>query len=288
MLPAFGDDYVLLTPKDILTKDDTWINRSDLIRDFEQIPDALPSKQLRAQVNNYFAKRLPRDPTQKEHDRAVLDTIAAFPALIDAFIRHKEDNGERAEGISGEKVALSHELYVQQFGQLAQLLQDKTGFYDVRGKTYDEAMRRARFFKDVVENKGGHVLFYVKGKPVEREVDLHVLYRLTWYGSSSDVTREANDGRGPVDFKVSRGAADKTLVEFKLASNTQLKRNLENQAGVYERASDAPRTIKVIVYFSASQKSRVDRILRELDIAGDPDIVLVDARRDNKPSGSKA
>ena len=287
-LPALGSDYVLLTPTDILTKDDTWINRNDLINDFARIPNALPSKQLREQVNNYFSKRLPREPTRKEYDRAVLDTIGAFPALIDAYIRHKEDSGEVAKGISGEKVAFSNALYVQQFGQLAQLLADQSGFYDSPGITYQEARNRVDFFKDVIENKGGHAFFYVKGKVVERETDLHLLYRLTWFGTPVDVTREANDGRGPVDYKISMGSADKTLVEFKLASNSQLKRNLLNQAGVYERASDAKKTIKVIVYFSESQLRRVRGILRAIEAEGDPDIVLIDARRDNKPSGSKA
>ena len=61
-----------------------------------------------------------------------------------------------------------------------------------------------QFLKDVIENKGGHRIFYFNGEPLEREEDLHILYRLTWYATESDVTREANDGRGPVDFKVSR------------------------------------------------------------------------------------
>lgn len=102
------------------------------------------------------------------------------------------------------------------------------------------------------------------------------------------LTREANDGRGPVDFKVSRGSADRTLVEFKLAKNTQLKRNLEKQTQVYEKASDAGRSIKVIVYFSKQELARANRILKEIKLVGCNDVVLVDARADNKPSGSKA
>lgn len=86
-LPFRAGDFVLLTPKDMLTKDDTWINRSDLVRDFESIPDALPSRQLREQINNYFRKLLPKDPTRKDHDRAAIKTIAKFPVLIDAFIK---------------------------------------------------------------------------------------------------------------------------------------------------------------------------------------------------------
>ena len=102
------------------------------------------------------------------------------------------------------------------------------------------------------------------------------------------MTREANDGRGPVDFKVSQGAGDKTLVEFKLAKNTQLERNLKNQTAVYEKASDAAISIKVIVYFSVAERKRVETILKKLKLAGDKNVILVDARKDNKPSGSKA
>jgi hypothetical protein len=113
------------------------------------------------------------------------------------------------------------------------------------------------------------------------------MYRLTWFGAKADVTSEANDGHGPVDFKISNGAKDKTLVEFKLASNSQLKRNLQNQTRVYEKASGAARSIKVIFYFTDAQLNRVQKILRELDLTSDRDVVLVDARN-NKPSGSKA
>jgi hypothetical protein len=140
----------------------------------------------------------------------------------------------------------------------------------------------------MIENKGGHRIFYVKGQPIDREEDLHVMYRLTWYGSSSDVTREANDGRGPADFKISRGAKDKTLVEFKLAKNSQLKRNLEKQTAIYEKASDAKRSIKVIVYFSEHEYAKVIRITKELGLTNSPDLVLINARNDDKLSGSKA
>jgi hypothetical protein len=66
---------------------------------------------------------------------------------------------------------------------------------------------------------------------------MHILYRLTWCGTVSDVNREVNNGRGPVDFKASRGTFDKSLIEFKLASNTQLRRNLQNQVEIYLKAN---------------------------------------------------
>ena len=284
--------YVLLTPKDLLTRDDTWINKTDLIDDFEQLPAAIPNDQLRAQINSYFLRLLPRrrkrQPTRKERSTAAMLTIHEFPQLIDAYIRYKEDHGEQAQTVAHEKVAFSTQLYVEQLRQLRAALAAETHFYEIAGDTYQEAHQRVAYLKDIIEHKGGYRLFYVKGRPIEREEDIHVMYRLCWFGTPSDVSREVNDGRGPADYKISRGNRDKTIVEFKLATNAQLKRNLERQTKVYQKASDARRGIKVILYFSEAELRRVEAILRELKLAGDRDVVLIDARKDNKPSGSKA
>lgn len=114
------------------------------------------------------------------------------------------------------------------------------------------------------------------------------MYRLTWFGTPSDINREVNNGRGPVDFKVSRGSPDKSLVECKLASNSKLKQNLQRQVAIYQRASDAPRALKVILYFTETEFTRVQSILKELNLSGSDDIILIDARCDNKPSASVA
>jgi hypothetical protein len=125
--------------------------------------------------------------------------------------------------------------------------------------------------------------------PIRREVDLQLFFRLTWFATPSDVNREVNNGRGPVDYKVSRGSKDATLVEFKLASNSQLQRNLEKQVPIYEKASDPTNpSIKVILYFTESELRKVQDILNNLKLIDNPNIVLIDARNDNKPSASKA
>ncbi len=291
-LPWASGDYVLLVPKDLLTRDDTWINKTDLVAEFESIPDAIPNEQLRAQINNYFLRVLPRrrnkEPTKKERNDAAVETIREFPQLIDFYIKFKEDHGDRATSLSAEKVARSNELYVRQIAQFRDLLTRFTQFYEVAGDTYNEAHQRIAFLKDIIENKGGHLLFYVKGRAIEREEDIHIAYRLTWIGTLSDVSREVNDGRGPADYKISRGSQDKTIVEFKLATNPQLKRNLKKQAEIYKNASDAKQTIKVIMFFSLAELRRVQRTLEDLKLSSSPDVILIDARSDNKPSGSRA
>lgn len=290
-LPIFDDDYVLLTPKDMLTKDDTWISHSDMIHRFDEIPVAISDEQLRSEINNYFYMQLPKEgePTKEEVGGAIDATLSRYPELIDFYIKLREDAGDEAVASSNSTVLESQQVYVRQFGALAQFLAEQTPFYRVPGNTKEEAVQKVMFFKDVIENKGGHRLFYGSdGEPIRRERDVHIMFRLVWFATPSDVSREVDDGRGPVDFKISRGAFDKTMVEFKLAANSQLKRNLAKQLEVYKAAGDAAAGIKVIVYFTEAELNRVDGVLRELNMNGDPNIYLIDARGDNKPSGSKA
>ena len=290
-LPFCQDDFVILTPKDILTKDETWINHSDMVRNFEDIPDAVENDQLRAEINNYFYTMIPRDrePTKDDYQEAISSTLSKFPELIDYYIKLKEETGDEAVANSALKVWESSLIYIRQFGSLADLLQRTTPFYSIPGNTLDETREKIYFFKDIIENKGGYRIFYGSaGEPIRQERDVHILFRLVWHGTPSDVSREVDDGRGPADYKISRGATDKTLVEFKLASNTQLKRNLLRQLELYEKASNAQAGFKVIIYFSEQELIRVQGILRELRMEEDARVVLVDARSDNKPSASKA
>ncbi|MGD6776334.1 hypothetical protein [Sutcliffiella horikoshii] len=287
-LPFIKGDYVLLTPVDILTKDETWINKSDIVRDFSSIPESIDNEQLRAQINNYFYSILPKKVSAKDRSLAVSKVITEFPEFIDYYIKYKEDKGEQAESSSIEKVRESKAFYVEQFKQLIQLINEETEFYSTPDDTFEESMKRVSFMKHVIENNDGYRLFYTKGRAIQKEEDLQILFRLTWFATISDVNREVNNGRGPVDFKVSRGNKDKTLIEFKLASNSQLKRNLRNQVAVYEKANQTKKSIKVIFFFSDAELKKVNKIMSELGLGESDNIILIDARNDNKPSASTA
>jgi hypothetical protein len=317
-LPFINGDYVLLTPIDMLTKDDVWINRTDLVEEYSEVAASVSNEQLRAQLNNYFFRALQeiqkrddeerekrrsdkspagqrrsrretkKEPSEKQEREAALSAIQHFPEFIDHFIRWKEDHGDEAEAQADERVRSSERLYIAQVRELVSALIESTGFYQISGSTIEEARQRVMFLKDVIENKGGHRLFYVDGEPIRRESDLHILFRLTWCNTVSDVNREVNNGRGPSDFEVSRGRFDKSIVEFKLAKNSALAKNLQYQAEVYKKASDAYHALKVIVFFTREEQVRVEAILEGLHLNKHPDIVLIDARVDNKPSGSRA
>ena len=288
-LPFHKNDYVLLTPKSILTRDDTFINRIDMIRNLQQIAPSIPDQALRFQLDSYFRgvlQKKKKEMSQAEKDHYADALVRMYPEIMDYYIRYKEDNEADATSISKEKVKEVRQIFNNQIVKLVTMLASSTDFYNTIPDAYEEALKRVQFLKHVIEDQDGYRLFYYQGKPIKREADLQVIFRLVWFGSALDINREVNNGRGPVDYKISYGVNNATLVEFKLASNTKLKQNLAKQVDVYKAASDTDRAIKVILYFSKEEEQKLFGVLSELHLAGSDDIVLIDARNDNKPSAS--
>lgn len=286
-LPFIDGDFVLLTPKDMLTRDEAWINRGDLLDGFEDIYQAIPNDQLRHQIDSYFMARLGEDATDADRKAIAAKAVEEFPIVLDYFIRSKEDSGDEAHKVSSKKVHDTQEQFVERVSQLVQDHLQGTPFYS-GGNSFEESMARVEFLKNVIEHKDGWRIFYVRGQPITQEAHLQLLYRLTWFASPLDVNREVNNGRGPVDYKISMGNADKTLVEFKLARNTKLKANLKSQVEIYQVANDTKSSITVILYFTDGEWERVQKILRDLEINHAKNIVLIDGRSTNKPSASAA
>lgn len=287
-LPCFNNDFVLLTPKDMLTRDETFINRTDMIKNLHTIAPAIEDATLRFELNHYLNQILPikrKEMSKAEKDRAAINMIQKHPELIDYYIKYKEDKQGYATSISEKNVQEVKQLFNIQLRELVKLLYYNTDFYSSIANSHDAAYQRVVFLKSVIEDMDGYRIFYLNGKPIRRENDLQIMYRLVWFATEYDVNREVNNGRGPVDFKVSNGSMDSTLVEFKLASNGKLKKNLENQVEIYKKANNTDRAIKVILYFTEREYERIVKVLNDLELNNCDDIVLINAI-DNKVSAS--
>lgn len=172
--------------------------------------------------------------------------------------------------------------------ELSQLLQENTDFYKKTEDTYEEFRKRLMFLTQVIEHIDGYKIFYYIGKPLTKEDDIQLLYRLTWFESVLYLNSLVNKGKGPVDFKISNGSKDSSLVEFKLADNSKLKKILKKQVEVYMDANQTCNHFKVIVIFTQQEEDRVKKILNEFNLHNSPNVVVIDARNDNKPSASIA
>lgn len=287
ILPCHKGQYVILTPCDILTRDDTWINQTDMIDDIETIAKSLPDCQLRTALDRYLSHTLQEDFTKEEKKKRIMGFYKLHPELVDYYIRDKENRQDEAEQRSTQYVMESESFFIDNIKELSCILLEK-GFYsdcEHEDNAFDEAKRRVLFLRDVIENQDGYKYFFHDGKPVGRESDLQLMYRLVWYDTDYDVNREVNNGRGPVDFKISKGSKDKSLVEFKLASNSKLKQNLEYQVEVYKKANGTKNALKVILCLSEPEIEKTKKLLMDLDLSEDKGVYIINATP-NKVSAS--
>lgn len=287
-LPYINHDYVLLTPKDILTRDESWINRTDLYENFDLIPSSIDNESFRMEISNHFRSQLDRRSKKKDRVEAAINTVKKYPELIDYYIRYKEANGTTARNISLAKVTETQRIFNNQLTEIVDDLESKTSFYTKKDGSYIECLEKVNYFKNYIENNDGYKVVQAALHVVRKEEVVQLFFGLAWFGSNYDLNREVNNGRGAVDFKVSNGNKDKTLIEFKLASNSSLEKNLKNQLEIYQKANNTSNGIKVIFVANEKESKDVEVLLTKLGLKNKENVIVIDARSDNKPSASKA
>lgn len=273
------EDFILLTPVDILTKDEAFICHSDFTNQFRTIANSMGNAALRDAVNLYFSKRLPANPKKDDIERAIDATVQKYPEILDYYIKKKESEKGKASLLSNEKVEKLRAELPATLTEFCRHLFANSEFYATRPTSYSEALKRAHFLKQVIEDNDGYRIFYKNGKPIASEDTVQRVFRLTWFASPHDVNSEVNNGRGPADYKVSFGSRDSTIVEFKLGSSTSLKKNLMNQAEIYKKASKSISDIKVILCYTKAEIAKVIRVLKNLKQENAENVVIIDATR---------
>jgi hypothetical protein len=149
-------------------------------------------------------------------------------------------------------------------------------------------------FRRLVENNGMHEAFYNDSGEQRHERFAQLLFFAVadayCTANDLDLNREPNAGRGPVDFKLSRGYKAKVNVEVKYSSNRKLVDGFTTQLGIYDKAEQTQHSVYLVIRTTESTTA-IDTILelrsKELREGKKvPDIIVVDGRP--KPSASRA
>lgn len=141
-------------------------------------------------------------------------------------------------------------------------------------------------FKDLVENNGLSSLFYDStGEPKKEEAAQKLFYGIAdayCEANNIDLSRETNAGRGPVDFKFSRGYKGRVLVEAKLTTNPKLMHGFEIQIEEYKKAEKAESSIYLVIDVKGGSESRVEKLKDHIRRSKEakirvPEVVFIDA-----------
>ena len=148
-------------------------------------------------------------------------------------------------------------------------------------------------FRKNIEDNGLNKLLYNDRNTPRREAYAQLLFFASadayCRANGLDISPESNAGRGPVDFKISRGDI-KVVVELKLSKHSRLLHGWTEQLKTYRRSEGAQRAFYVVVKVTDGKSEALER-LRELENrekkAGKPtsSLVIIDGLR--YPSASK-
>jgi hypothetical protein len=146
------------------------------------------------------------------------------------------------------------------------------------------------FRKLVEDNQLCKLLYDGSGKPKHESAAQLLFFGIAQaYCEANDIdlTAESDAGRGPVDFKASRGYTDKVVVEVKLTTNKNLISGFQNQLPIYQKAEKPARGVYLVIHNGGSVV-RLAALQKEAAQAGGsaPRVLIVDAIP--KASASKA
>ncbi len=157
--------------------------------------------------------------------------------------------------------------------------------------SHSVAMNILEFFQQWVENNKGWEV--IQNAPsTNREKILQRIFHLSGLSyikaNNLDMSCEPDEGRGPVDFKISRGQ-DITIVEVKLSSNNQYLHGYEVQIEEYGKAEQTEQLIYVLV--DLGNPIKVNKLKELHDRKADegertPDLLIIDSTQ--KESASRA
>lgn len=274
LINPYKDCELLLLPIDIL-------HELPIARSWDDIDRVVNENEtIRREMSEIVGKEWRKLATSQKK-RYIKDFIFMKPYLVSKVI-----DDYKATSVEAYNIYQNIDYMIDRL--INQIIKAKGELALMKKNSYEAALEIIREYKEWVENKKGFdVLRNVNSRNEEKVV------QKTLHGSASyyckindlDISPEPNSGRGPVDFKISRGE-DKTVIEIKLTSNNDCLHGFEVQIEEYAKSEGTDNKIFIIVDNGRSSsriKQVKDSYEKRLKADENPATVIV---IDAKPKGS--
>jgi hypothetical protein len=248
-LPAYlteqGEErYIILVPEDVLSEMPIALDRSD-------VPVVAEHN---AAARRYLNEKFGKDWQQfvRDHKRgaraALFSERDVFSEFIDSY------KARKADPYDFDKDPLNQRLWYD----LARAFLKRAAspaLSLVKSPTAEQVLAVVMMivlaFKRNVEHNGLYVVFYDDaGEPRHEHVMQRTFQAIALAyceGNDLDLAPETNPGRGPVDFKFSRGARARVLVELKRSKNRHLLHGFRIQLPIYQAADNTNLSIYLVI-----------------------------------------
>lgn len=290
-LPVYASNHrrrpVILLPKEVL-------HPLPVAYDWDDIDYVCAhNREVRDRVNQIIGntwKNATHNISKRVLREALLKNPEALRDLISQYRKKPAEEYDFDRDPAGELIwdEIARE-YTEQFP-----LDLNTGGLITADNVHQIVTAMCKHFAKLVEANGLFTVFHDDSGKLRNERFAQLLF----FGISDsycaandlDLNREPNAGRGPVDFKVSKGYEARVNVEVKYSGNRGLLKGFTKQLPIYDAAERTQHSIYLIIRTTESTTT-INTILKLRDEqlkkgSRVPDIILVDGRP--KPSASKS
>lgn len=247
------------------------------------------NERVREEINAFFDWN-----TRKKITKAVIFRhMKANKSFRDAFVDAYKDTPKKPYNFS-DSHAGEYIWYAT--------AKEYTHLYPLRlkhitGEAFEEveevAQQICQQFKILIERNGLNKLLYdSSGQPKHESAAQLLFFGIAdsyCKANDIDLSREINNGRGPVDFKLSKGVANKILVEVKLTSNPRLEQGILKQLPIYMEQENTERAIYLVI--DTGNKKKIEKLNKLYNSFTDDQkekIKLIHIDATVKPPASKA
>lgn len=269
----YKKDNVLLLPTDILQK-------LPVVRSWEDIDDVISSNEaIRLEMNEAVAKEW-RKQTAEMKKTYLKGLIFCNPTVF-----HRVVSAYRQETAEPFTPNLDFGYQLKKLSQLwamsLQRFENHGGWCEAQ-TSKEAALAILGGVKECIENhRGWEGIRRAASGSREKVVQTFIQLAADMYNRDNywDISREPDAGRGPVDFKISRGA-DKTVIEVKLSTNSQYMHGFTTQIQEYAKAEQTENM--VYVFIDLGNPKKAERLQQTHDQEfncgnNPPELIIIDA-----------
>ena len=278
-IPFYDDTHIVLVPTEVLVKLPVSFNREDIST------VCAHNEKLRDRVNQIISTTFSGARLDKSR---LKDLLINNPKLLNELIT-----------IYQSKVAEGYDFVNDPAGDFIwqDLAQEYSTDYPLvitnTKKPIEVVQDICEHYKSLVEKNGLFKMFHNKDGYRPESFSQMLFFAIAdsyCTANDLDISPESDAGRGPVDFKVSKGSS-KVNVEMKLSRNPKLLHGYKTQLLIYDEAEKTNNSIFFIVLLDKSHLAKIQTVYdykRKNETATKrlPEIVVVDATL--KKSASKS
>lgn len=240
-LPNFNNDFVVLTPRDVLVHGDNYMCRDGLVEYLDIARTRIQDENFVNHFNSYFVTLMDKELTKAEKIKLAYQYAEGYPEIVDYYIQYKEQNGDSAKDVNIAYIKSIETVLEIAISDFIDFLSNETHFYSMPYNTYIDAFKRAKLLKTAVQSFESEIFTY-NGRHVDNKSIVSFMFRV-WHANNP---KNATNVSG---YKISFRCTTNSPVE------SVLSRFKDNGKGI-------------LCYISTCDKEieKVDRISNKLDL----------------------